>query len=122
MTLEWQQRQKLRLGAAQLHDHDRYGRDLRVIRRLRRDGTIQNIADDMRTRGGIGVGSGVGGVETEGSEHHVRSRRGDLVGFQSNRISPLPLASPNSTRRSSGSPFARHASSSSPAGFGHTRR
>lgn len=31
---------------------DRYGRDLRVVRRVRPDDTIQNIADEMRESGG----------------------------------------------------------------------
>ena len=30
---------------------DRYGRDLRVIRRTRPDGSTQSIADDMRESG-----------------------------------------------------------------------
>jgi hypothetical protein len=30
---------------------DRYGRDLRVIRRARADGTTQSIAGEMRERG-----------------------------------------------------------------------
>ena len=30
---------------------DRYGRDLRTIERVRRDGTVQSIADDMRQAG-----------------------------------------------------------------------
>lgn len=34
------------------NDTDRYGRDLRVVRRVRADGTVQNIADDMRASGG----------------------------------------------------------------------
>ena len=34
------------------NDTDRYGRDLRVIRRVRPDGSIQSIADDMRESGG----------------------------------------------------------------------
>lgn len=31
--------------------HDRYGRDLRVIRRLNPDGSYQNMAEDMRASG-----------------------------------------------------------------------
>lgn len=30
---------------------DRYGRDLRALRRVRPDGTVQSIADDMRSSG-----------------------------------------------------------------------
>lgn len=31
--------------------HDRYGRDLRTIERVRADGSVQSIADDMRESG-----------------------------------------------------------------------
>lgn len=30
---------------------DRYGRDLRALRRVRPDGTVQSIAEDMRSSG-----------------------------------------------------------------------
>ena len=33
------------------NQRDRYGRDLRALRRIRPDGTIQSIADDMRGSG-----------------------------------------------------------------------
>jgi len=33
------------------NDHDRYGRDLRALRRTRPDGTVQSIAEDMRASG-----------------------------------------------------------------------
>lgn len=33
-------------------DKDRYGRDLRLLRRVRPDGTTQSIADEMRNTGG----------------------------------------------------------------------
>lgn len=32
-------------------DHDQYGRDLRTVRRKRADGSMQSIADDMRSSG-----------------------------------------------------------------------
>lgn len=39
------------LVAPVYRDTDRYGRDLRVVRRLQADGSYQNIADEMRERG-----------------------------------------------------------------------
>ncbi len=39
------------LVAPLYRDHDRYGRDLRVVRRLLADGSYQNLADEMRRSG-----------------------------------------------------------------------